>query len=110
MCSHSPTEVKANDVGTESVSPCWVFPVMLCPETQWLVHLWRAVDSLEGEACERRGLALGAWGSASNVGTWLRLPHSLSPGGPGTTEIAIQSQWTGHLKRSFGLMEGGEQN
>lgn len=66
------------------------------------------VNSPGGEVCERRGLALGAWvvpvKEGQHVGTRLQLPHSYGPGGPGTTEIVIQSQWTGHLKCSFGLM------
>lgn len=93
--SYSPIDLKANGVGAESISPSWVFLVMLCTGTPWLVHLWHMVDSPGGEVCERRGLALGAWvvpvKEGQHVGTWLQLPHSYGPGGPGTTEIVIQS-------------------
>lgn len=84
-------------MGTESLSPPWVFPVMLCTETLWLVHLWCVMDSLEEEACERRGLAFRAWAVPGKegqlVGMTLRIPHSCGPGGPDTTELVIQSQW-----------------
>ena len=60
--------------------------------------------------CERRGLALGAWvvpvKEGQHVGTRLQLPHSYGPGGPGTTEIVIQSQWTGYFKEKRETIEG----